>query len=108
MNAAHRIRTAVFAVLLTGAVQPALADRGIPWNSLDRDEQSVLDRHRGEWSRLDAQEQRRLLGGARKYLNLPPEKRRAVENQRDQYRKLSPREREELRDRYSRQKQKHR
>lgn len=108
MNAAHLIRMAVFAACLTGTVQPALADRGIPWNNLGREEQSLLGKYRGEWSQLSEQEQRRLLGGARKYLDLPPEKRRAVENQRDQYRKLSPEEREELRDRYSRQKGKYR
>lgn len=108
MKAAHLIRTAAIAASLAGGIQPALADRGIPWNSLDRDEQSLLGKHRGEWSQLGEQEQRRLLGGARKYLDLPPDKRRAVENQRDQYRKLSPEEREELRDRYSRQKGKYR
>jgi hypothetical protein len=80
-----------------------LAERGeIPWNSLSREEQEALKRHRGEWDGYSGERQRHMREGAQRYLDLPPEKRREVDEQRKHYQQLSPQERERLREEYRR------
>ena len=101
------ISAALLAISLGTGSMPAGADQGIPWQSLSKDEQSVLRKHQRNWPDKSRGEQSRLLQGARKYLDLPPEKRKAVERKRDQYQRMSPEEREKLRKKYSKQK-KHR
>ncbi len=102
----HRSLLAVtlLAAVLTMNVPLAHADADIPWQSLSKNEQSVLEKHHAEWSSLSPDRQRKLRDGARQYLQLPPEKRKAVERKHSQYEKMSPGEREKLRERYTRQK----
>ncbi len=94
----------LLAAALTLAVTPTHAESGIAWQSLSKQEQSVLMKHRADWSSLSPARQQKLRNGARKYLQLPPDKRKAVESKHSQYEKMSPREREKLREKYSRQK----
>ena len=93
----------VAAMLMLPAPQ-AHSDSGISWQSLSKDEQSVLAKHRSNWSSLSPGQQRKLRNGAQQYLQLSPDKRKAVERKRNQYEKMSPKEREKLREKYSRQK----
>lgn len=81
---------------------PVHSDSGISWQSLSKEEQSVLAKHRSDWSSLSPAQQRKLRNGARQYMQLPPDKRKAVERKHSQYEKMSPREREKLRKKYSR------
>jgi hypothetical protein len=96
----------VLATLLLCAL-PALsvaADKGIPWNTLDRNEQSVLRKHRGHWSNMGPGKQNELRHGARKYLDLRPQERQTLERKQKQYRKMSPGERKRLREHYKKHK----
>ena len=83
--------------------QLAAGEGSIPWNSLAREEQQLLKKHRGSWSGYPQERQRQLRDGARRYLALPPEERESVERERRQYEKLSPRQRQQLREEYRRQ-----
>jgi len=94
----------LLAAVLALAAPPAHSDAGIPWQSLSKDEQSVLEKHRTDWSSLSPDRQRKLRDGAHRYLQLPPDKRKAVERKHNQFEKMSPQEREKLREKYSRQK----
>jgi len=98
------LASTLLAAVLALAASPAHSDADIPWQSLSKDEQSVLRKHSADWSNLSPERQRKLRNGARQYLQLPPEKREAVERKHSQYEKMSPQEREKLRDKYSRQK----
>ena len=98
-------------VLLAGAPAQAqvdpyrlyLAERGdIPWQSLTREEQEALQRHRRKWDDYSTDRQQRIRQGAQRYLSLPPDKRREVEQQRHEYEQLSPKERKRLREEYKR------
>lgn len=81
-----------------------LAARGeIPWQSLSPEEQSVLQRYRGQWDKYSGSRQREMRNGAQRYLQLPPQKRREVEQQQRQYQDMSPEERRRLREEYQRQ-----
>jgi hypothetical protein len=100
----HRLAGMLLAALLALPAAKVFSDSGIPWQSLSKDEQSVLAKHRSDWSSLKPDQQQKLRNGARRYLQLPPDKRKAVERKHHQYENMSPKEREELRKKYSRQK----
>lgn len=93
----------LLAAMLVLPAPPVRSDQGIPWQSLSKDEQSILVKHRSNWSSLSPDQQRKLLKGAHQYLQLPPEKRKAVERKHSQYERMSPQEREKLREKYKRQ-----
>jgi hypothetical protein len=83
--------------------QLAASQRAIPWATLSREEQQLLNKHRGSWQDYTPERQDRLRSGARRYLTLPPEKRENVEREHRRYEKLNPRQRQQLRDEYRRQ-----
>ena len=81
----------------------AAKPRGIPWDSLSREERKLLKKHKGGWSSYPPERQQQLRNGAQRYLRLPPDELESVERKRRQYEQLSPRERQQLREKYRRQ-----
>jgi hypothetical protein len=98
------LATTLLAAALALTATAAHPESGIPWQTLSKEEQSVLAKHRNDWSNLSPDRQQELRKGARKYLQLPPDKRKAVERKYNQFEKMSPQEQEKLRKKYSRQK----
>ena len=81
----------------------AAKHRDIPWDSLSREEKTLLTKHRGGGPGYPPEKQQQLRQGARRYLQLPPDERESVERKRRQYEQLSPRERQQLREKYRKQ-----
>jgi hypothetical protein len=76
--------------------------KGVPWNQLSVEEQTVLQRFGDKWDQLSPRRQERLLKGARKWSAMSPEQRQEAQHRFRQWQTMPDEQREQLRERFQR------